>query len=1077
MTTSHEHGRLSLPREAVFEELAEEQASLRRVATLVAAGIEPDDLFTAVSDEVTRLFGSTGAGVGRFEPDGAALVVVGVSEGLGAIAVGMRVPLDDWLASTEVYRTGRAARREQSGDEVAGPGAVADTLRAMQLYSAVAAPIVVEGALWGVLMAVSEDVGLPPQTEERLEKFGELVATAIANAESRAELAASEERARALGEEQAALRRVATLVARGVSPAEIFSAVSVEVAGLFGSVAGVARFDPDGFLTVVDITRGFSHASTGSRMKLADSPTSAEVYRTGRTARTSPHESIRGTGLLEAVSAPIIVEGHLWGVIGVSAERLPPDTEERVEKFTELVATAIANADSRTELAAAETRARALAEEQAALGRVATLVARGVDSGELFSTVSKEVALLFAADGAAVCRLESGGSELVALGLSEGLKAIPIGIRVPLDDSLATATVAKTGRAARKDLRSSPRDAAARVHGAMVGRLFQSSVAAPIVVEGNLWGAIVTLSTSTNLPADTDQRLEKFTDLVGTAIANAESRAELAASEGRARLLAGEQAALRRVATLVAKAAKPDEVFDAVAQEVADVFGVELVVVCRYDPDAILILSSVGAPAFPAGSSLPLDVPSIPQEIHATGLPSRIDDLTGASGLHATARAMGVKAAVGAPIVVDGNVWGSINIATSENSPFEPDAEERLGRFTDLVATSVSSATMRAELAVSEARAHELAREQVALRRVATLVAKAAKPEEVFAAVAHEVADLFGVGLVTVCRYEPEAILVLSSLGVPTFPPESRFPLDVPSLPQTIHATGGAVRIDDFTDASGLDAAAREAGVKAAVGVPIVVDGNVWGSINVATTENAPLEPDAEERIGRFTDLIATSVSNATMRAELAASRARVLAAADDARRRIERDLHDGAQQQLVTLAIALQRAKAKVPPEEEELHAEVGRVAEGLTGALEELREMSRGIHPAVLAEGGLSPALKALGRRSPLRVKLDLRFDDRLPDRVEVAAYFTVSEALTNASKHANASRVWISLRVEDKTLYLSIRDDGAGGADSSRGSGLIGLKDRIEAVEGTIEIESPPGRGTKIDVEIPVPNTRSR
>src|ERR1700757_2832675 len=321
MTTSHEHERLSLPREAVFEELAEEQASLRRVATLVAAGIEPDDLFTAVSDEVTRLFGSTGAGVGRFEPDGAALVVVGVSEGLGAIAVGMQVPLDDWLASTEVYRTGRAARREQSGDEVTGPGAVADTLRAMQLYSAVAAPIVVEGALWGVLMAVSEDVGLPPQTEERLEKFGELVATAIANAESRAELAASEERARALGEEQAALRRVATLVARGVSPAEIFSAVSVEVAGLFGSVAGVARFDPDGFLTVVDITRGFSHASIGSRMKLADSPTSAEVYRTGRTARTSPHESLRGTGLLEAVSAPIFVESHLWGVIGVSAGR------------------------------------------------------------------------------------------------------------------------------------------------------------------------------------------------------------------------------------------------------------------------------------------------------------------------------------------------------------------------------------------------------------------------------------------------------------------------------------------------------------------------------------------------------------------------------------------------------------------------------------------------------------------------------------------------------------------------------------------------------------------------------------
>ena len=176
-------------------------------------------------------------------------------------------------------------------------------------------------------------------------------------------------------------------------------------------------------------------------------------------------------------------------------------------------------------------------------------------------------------------------------------------------------------------------------------------------------------------------------------------------------------------------------------------------------------------------------------------------------------------------------------------------------------------------------------------------------------------------------------------------------------------------------------------------------------------------------------------------------------------------------------LAVALKRAEAKVPAGEETLRAAVSRVAEGLTDALDELREMSRGIHPAVLTEGGLSPALKALGRRSPVRVKLDLRFDDRLPDRVEVAAYFTVSEALTNASKHANASRMWIALRVEDETMYLTIRDDGTGGADPSRGSGLIGLKDRIEAVDGTIKIESPPGGGTRIDVEIPVPNASSR
>ena len=162
-----------------------------------------------------------------------------------------------------------------------------------------------------------------------------------------------------------------------------------------------------------------------------------------------------------------------------------------------------------------------------------------------------------------------------------------------------------------------------------------------------------------------------------------------------------------------------------------------------------------------------------------------------------------------------------------------------------------------------------------------------------------------------------------------------------------------------------------------------------------------------------------------------------------------------------------------------DEVRADVGRVADGLTGAVNELRDLSRGIHPAILTEGGLSPALKALGRRSEVRVKLEVGFEQRLPDQVEVAAYYTVSEALTNASKHANATRIWVSLRVEDEMLLLSVRDDGAGGADATRGSGLTGLRDRIEALGGQIKIESPPGSGTLIEVEIPIagPDERNR
>ncbi|MFL5829056.1 MAG: GAF domain-containing sensor histidine kinase, partial [Solirubrobacteraceae bacterium] len=361
------------------------------------------------------------------------------------------------------------------------------------------------------------------------------------------------------------------------------------------------------------------------------------------------------------------------------------------------------------------------------------------------------------------------------------------------------------------------------------------------------------------------------------------------------------------------------------------------------------------------------------------------------------------------------------------------------------------------------------------------LVADGAKSEAVFSAVAHEVAQVFGVQHVTVCRYERDTILVLSSFepaaAPPPFPAGRRLPLDVPSLPAAVHRTGEPARIDDFTASHGLYAAARQAGLTAAVGVPIVVDGTVWGAVNIASTKNERLPPDTEERLARFTELVATSVSNATMRAELAASRARVIAASDETRRRIERDLHDGAQQQLVTLAIALRRAEAKVPPGSDELRADITRVAEGLITAVEELRQLSQGIHPAELTEGGLSTALKSLGRRSAIRVELDVGFEHRLPDRVEVAAYYTITEALANASKHANAKRVRVSVQVEDATLLLVIRDDGLGGADASRGSGLTGLKDRIEGLGGQIQVKSPPGMGTSIEARIPILQSSDR
>jgi signal transduction histidine kinase len=219
-----------------------------------------------------------------------------------------------------------------------------------------------------------------------------------------------------------------------------------------------------------------------------------------------------------------------------------------------------------------------------------------------------------------------------------------------------------------------------------------------------------------------------------------------------------------------------------------------------------------------------------------------------------------------------------------------------------------------------------------------------------------------------------------------------------------------------------------------------------------------------------FTELVATAIANAESHAALAASRARIVAAADEARRRIERNLHDGTQQQLVSLLLGLRAAEDTQPYDAAELRALVARTARGLAGALEELQEISRGIHPAVLSTGGLRQALETLARRSTLPVELKLRAPRRLPGPVEVAAYYAVSEALANAAKHAHASAVYVELDADDATVRLVIRDDGAGGADPAQGSGLVGLRDRIEALGGTLEVTSPAGRGTTLLIEVP-------
>jgi signal transduction histidine kinase len=230
---------------------------------------------------------------------------------------------------------------------------------------------------------------------------------------------------------------------------------------------------------------------------------------------------------------------------------------------------------------------------------------------------------------------------------------------------------------------------------------------------------------------------------------------------------------------------------------------------------------------------------------------------------------------------------------------------------------------------------------------------------------------------------------------------------------------------------------------------------------------------DTETRLGNFTELVATAIANAEAHAALTASRSRIIVTADETRRRIERDLHDGAQQRLVAVALRVRAAQAAVPSDLPQLVTELDDAATELTGALDELRDFARGIHPAMLAKGGLRPALRTLASRSAVPVDLDVRTNSRLPELVEVAAYYVVSEALTNAAKHAQASRVTVRVEVVGDLLRVGIRDDGVGGAHIGRGSGLVGLKDRVDALGGRVTLQSEPGAGTSLSIELPLAN----
>jgi signal transduction histidine kinase len=868
---------------------------------------------------------------------------------------------------------------------------------------------------------------------------------------------------RRLVKEKEGLTRVATIVAEGVPAAELYAALAQEVVhALEVPAVSLVRYEADRS-TVVLSSVNAPDFPVGGRSPHDGSSLSGRILDTGRAARIESE-------LRSEAGVPIVVDGEVWGLIRAAANGPTPlrsDVEAGLHDFTGLMATAISKTES-------SERLRRVVAEQAALRSIATLVAQGAAPADVLSSVAQEVARVLDVSAVSVVRFESAWSVVVASFNDPGF---PVGSRWPLDGPSLNATVFETGEPSQIDYSELPGPVAdaARSGGIRVG------VGVPIVVEGKVWGMMAVgqrqrrdalpafagsysgrIVLSTASPQETQARLAAFTELVATAISNAQAHDDL-------RGLALEQAALRRVATLVARDAPPGEVFAAVAMEVGTLLDTDITVVGRYDDDgaATAIGSWSAAPGgVPVGTRSEVGGHNVLTLVAETEKPARVDGYDDASGEAADiARNHGWRSSIAAPIIVEGRVWGVMLVATQRPEPFPAGAEERLAAFTDLVSTALSNAQAHDEVRRSAA-------EQATLRRIATLVARGVEADDLFAAVAEETAATFD-AITAVMRFEhdPPGVIVVGVSKETGIPIGTRWEFAEGMSSAQVYSTGRSARAsspaDYWSSLSGPVAeAGQRLGIVSQVSCPIVVEGGVWGVITVNAGEELPR--DTELRLEKFTDLVTTAIANAEGKSELAASRRRIVAAADEARRQIERDLHDGIQQQLIALTF---RARAMTRQSPDELPGVVRELAEGLRDVSDELREVARGIHPTILTEAGLGPALRALARRSTVPVDVDVRLDKRLPTPIEAAAYYIVSEALTNVAKHAHANAVQLKAAQDNGTLTLEVRDDGIGGVDASLGSGILGLTDRAEALGGWFALESPPGRGTTISVELPI------
>jgi signal transduction histidine kinase len=827
------------------------------------------------------------------------------------------------------------------------------------------------------------------------------------------------------------------------------------------------RFEPDGTETLLANQGTQSHVRVGERWD-GYPPTglTVTVRRTGKAGRVDDYRDVPGAEvrlreeILSSVAVPIYVNGRLWGMIAVGSEQapLPPDTEQRMTQFTDLVATAIANAEARAEV-------EQLAQEQASLRRVATLVAKEPSLAEVFAKVAEEVASALGDVDCTLVRDEGDGTgRAIAVLGSVAEVAFPVGARVPIDGDGVVAAVLRDGCPHRIDDYSQIGGTVGERAGALGIR---TAVGCPIVVGGRTWGAmVVARHGDESFPPETETRIARFSDLVATAIANTEARSEV-------QRLAEEQAALRRVATLVAEGVPPAALFSAVTQEVAGLFvDVEPSVVpsvIRFDPGPEFVLVGAAKPMLelPIGSRWGLKDLYVSTRVLRTGRSARVDetDMARIGGVDAELlHRQGILHQVGSPIGVEGRLWGAVTMNSAKALP--PDTDERLEKFTELVATAIANAESREALSL-------LADEQAALRRVATLVAEGAGATPVFDAVAAEMERVLGADGVTLSRYEPgEEVTVVAHQGSDPrrVPPGTRVGHRGENVTSRVRRSKRSARIEHREGTHGAIAElVRDPGVRVSVGAPIVVEGRLWGVAIANWRGNAVPPADTEERMAQFAELLDTAIANADSRDQLTASRARLLTEADEARRRVVRDLHDGAQQRLVSTILTLRAAQRALQEKDEEADSLVAEALDGAERGNAELRELAHGILPPVLTDGGLRAGVRAVVTRLDLPVDVDVPAD-RLPAEIEASAYFIVAEALTNVVKHAQAEHAEVRAFVQDGMLHVTVRDDGIGGAEPG-GHGLVGMSDRVTALGGRLRIENPHDGGTLVAATLPL------